>query len=389
MKYGIMPDMSSQIEVSISEAVERRAHGAAWVDVREPDEWRTAHIADTTLHPLGGAVAAIEAEHPDRDAPLNISCASGGRSMRVVQALREAGYTDVVNVAGGIKAWIAEGRETLSDVGMTAEQVDRYARHIVIPEVGIAGQQKLLDARVLFLGAGGLGSPAGLYLAAAGIGTLGFVDDDVVERSNLQRQIMHDETSLGMPKVESAARSIGQLNPDVKVVQYQTRLTADNVFEVLDDGWDVIIDGTDNLPTRYLINDASVQRGIPVVHGSIYRFEGQATVFKPFDGPCYRCLYPEPPPPELAPSCAEGGVLGVLPGIVGSMQAIEAIKVILGIGEPLIGRLWMYDALAAETRTLKLRRDPECPACGEGERMTELIDYEAFCALPSAHAATH
>jgi molybdopterin/thiamine biosynthesis adenylyltransferase len=379
MKCGIMLSMSSPNEVTVSEAVERRKNGASWVDVREPDEWATARIADTTLHPQAGAVDAILAEHPDRDAPLNISCASGMRSMRIVEVLQSIGYTDVVK---------AEGRPTLSDVAMTAEQIDRYSRHIVIPEVGIAGQTKLLNARVLLLGAGGLGSPAGLYLAAAGVGTIGFVDDDVVERSNLQRQIMHNESRIGVSKAESARQTIAALNPDVNVEIYDFRLTADNVFEVLDHGWDVIIDGTDNLPTRYLINDASVQRNIPVIHGSIYRFEGQVTVFQPFDGPCYRCLYPEPPPPELAPSCAEGGVLGVLPGIVGSLQAVEAIKVVLGIGRPLIGRLWMYDALDAETRTLKLRRDPECPVCGEGERLTELIDYEAFCAMPAAQAKT-
>jgi molybdopterin/thiamine biosynthesis adenylyltransferase len=231
-----------------------------------------------------------------------------------------------------------------------------------------------------------LGSPAGLYLAAAGVGTIGIIDADVVDRSNLQRQIMHNEASLGELKTASAARTISQLNPDVRVVEYRERLTSENAFEILDaeGGWDVIVDGTDNLPTRYLVNDAAVQRGIPVVHGSIYRFEGQATVFTPFDGPSYRCLYPEPPPPELAPSCAEGGVLGVLPGIVGTIQATEAIKVILGIGETLSGRLWMYDALTASTRTLKLARDPECPACGDGERLTGLIDYEAFCALPAA-----
>jgi molybdopterin/thiamine biosynthesis adenylyltransferase/rhodanese-related sulfurtransferase len=295
--------MSSPIEVTLAAAVERRSEGAKWIDVREPDEWAVAHIADTTLRPLAGAVDAVVAEHPDPSTALNISCASGGRSMRVTEALRALGYTDVVNVEGGIKAWQAEGRPTLSDLDMTAEQIDRYSRHIVIPEVGIAGQTKLLNARVLLLGAGGLGSPAGLYLAAAGVGTLGFVDDDVVERSNLQRQIMHNESRIGVSQAESAKQTIAALNPDVNVEVYNLRLTADNVFEVLDAGWDVIIDGTDNLPTRYLINDASVQRGIPVVHGSIYRFEGQVTVFHPFEGPCYRCLYPEPPPPELAPSC--------------------------------------------------------------------------------------
>ncbi|MCZ4497428.1 MAG: Sulfur carrier protein adenylyltransferase ThiF [Thermoleophilia bacterium] len=375
--------MESQIEVSITDAITRRDQGAAWVDVREPEEWAASRIADTTHLPLAIAVARIVDQWPERDTPLNISCASGMRSMRTVQELRQLGYTDAVNVGGGIKAWVAAGHPVESSAGLTPQQLERYSRHIAIPEVGIAGQQKLLSSRVLLLGAGGLGSPAALYLAAAGVGTIGLVDDDVVERSNLQRQLVHAESRIGMSKVESAANALAEINPDVIVEPYQTRLNADNVFEVLDQGWDVIIDGTDNLPTRYLINDASVQRNIPVVHGSIYRFEGQVTVFQPFEGPCYRCLYPEPPPPELAPSCAEGGVLGVLPGIVGSMQATEAIKVILGIGDPLAGRLMMYDALAGTVDTLKLRRDTECPACGDGDRLTGLIDYEAFCALPA------
>ncbi|MCW2955313.1 MAG: Sulfur carrier protein adenylyltransferase ThiF [Thermoleophilia bacterium] len=383
MNYVIMSIMESQIEVGIQDALDRRTQGAAWVDVRENDEWAASRIADTTHLPLAGAVEAIVERWPERDTPLNISCASGVRSMRAVEVLRGLGYTDAVNVAGGIKAWVAEGRPVESDAGLTPQQLDRYSRHFPIPGVGVAGQQALLKSRVLLLGAGGLGSPAALYLAAAGVGTIGLIDDDVVERSNLQRQLLHTESRIGVAKVDSARQAITDINPDTTVEAYRTRLTADNVFEILDHGWDVIIDGTDNLPTRYLINDASVQRGIPVVHGSIYRFEGQVTVFQPFEGPCYRCLYPEPPPPELAPSCAEGGVLGVLPGIVGSMQATEAIKLILGIGDPLAGRLMMYDALAGTVDTLKLRRDPECPSCGDGERLTGLIDYEAFCALPA------
>jgi molybdopterin/thiamine biosynthesis adenylyltransferase/rhodanese-related sulfurtransferase len=369
------------MEVTIEEAVARRESGAVWVDVREPDEWTMAHIADTELIPLAGAVAAIAERWPQTDTPINISCASGGRSMRATQALRELGYTDVMNVGGGIRQWISEGRPVVSDTGLSDEQNDRYSRHIAIPEVGLDGQRKLLQSRVLLLGAGGLGSPAALYLAAAGVGTLGVVDDDVVERSNLQRQLLHAEDRLGQLKAESAKRTLQGLNPDVEVVTYPTRLTSENIWDVLDDRWDVIVDGTDNLPTRYLVNDAAVMRSIPVVHGSIYRFEGQLTVFAPFEGPCYRCLYPEPPPPALAPSCVDGGVLGVLPGIVGSMQAVETIKLLLGIGQPLVGRLLMYDALGSTVDALRIRRDPGCPSCGEGERITELIDYVEFCAV--------
>ncbi|MCW2924074.1 MAG: UBA/THIF-type binding protein [Thermoleophilia bacterium] len=382
-----MPVMDDSIEVDIAGALARRDQGAAWVDVREPDEWQVAHIDGTELIPLAGAVEGIVARWPDPAAPINVSCASGVRSMRTVEALRAAGYTDVVNVGGGIKAWIAEGRPVLRGSGLTAQQDERYSRHVAIPEVGVDGQRRLLGARVLLLGAGGLGSPAALYLAAAGVGTIGLVDDDVVERSNLQRQLLHTEDRIGVAKVDSAEVALRGINPDVRVEAFRTRLTADNAWEVLGAGWDVIVDGTDNLPTRYLVNDVAVHLGIPVVHGSIYRFEGQVTVFEPFAGPCYRCLYPEPPPPELAPSCAEGGVLGVLPGIVGSLQATEAIKLVLGIGETLAGRLLMYDALAATVDTLRLRRDPACPACGDGHEVggerPELIDYEAFCAMPA------
>lgn len=377
-----MPIVTSKLEATVAQSVKRwQDGGATWIDVREPDEWTAQHIAGTTHIPLARAVDEIRERWPAPDTPLNISCAVGGRSMRVVEALTELGYTDVVNVAGGIRAWVAEGRPTSSDAGLTQDQQVRYSRHVPIPEVGIAGQQRLLQSRVLMLGAGGLGSPAAMYLAAAGVGTLGIVDDDVVELSNLQRQLLHGQDRLGTPKAESAARTIANLNPDVTVEPYEFRLTSDNIMDVLDRGWDVILDGTDNLPTRYLLNDAAVMRNTPVVHGSIYRFEGQVTVFDPFKGPCYRCLYPTPPPPELTPSCAEGGVLGVLPGIIGSLQAVETIKLLLGIGRPLAGRLLMYDALDAEVRTLKLERDPTCPSCGDGERITELIDYEAFCAI--------
>jgi molybdopterin/thiamine biosynthesis adenylyltransferase/rhodanese-related sulfurtransferase len=376
------------IEISITDALARRDGGATWVDVREPDEWATAHIAGTDHEPLGGVLDAVQRRWPDRDTDLVISCAVGGRSMRAVQALRAAGYTNVSNVAGGIQQWQADGRPVESDTGLNAQQNERYSRHIAIPEVGLAGQRKLLNSRVLLLGAGGLGSPTALYLAAAGVGTIGLLDDDVVERSNLQRQLLHTEDRIGERKVDSAEQALRDLNPDIRVEKFATRMTAENAFDILGRDWDVIVDGTDNLPTRYLVNDVTVQLGVPVVHGSIFRFEGQLTVFKPFDGPCYRCLYPEPPPPELAPSCAEGGVLGVLPGIVGSLQAIEAIKLILGIGDPLIGRLLMYDALGVTFDTLRLRRDPECPACGEHSPIhdggeLELIDYDAFCAMPA------
>ena len=255
----------------------------------------------------------------------------------------------------------------------------RYSRHLLIPEVGEEGQLKLLDSRILLIGAGGLGSPASLYLAAAGVGTLGIVDDDVVDDSNLQRQIVHSTERLGDSKAESAKRTIEALNPDVTVKVFRERLTSENVDRILGEGWDVIVDGADNFPTRYLLNDASVWHGIPVVHGSIFRFEGQTTVFKPKEGPCYRCLFPQPPPPELAPSCAEGGVLGVLPGIVGSLQANEALKLALGIGEPLVGRLLLFDALETQFTEISLRRDPECPVCGDHPTITDYIDYVEFC----------
>jgi molybdopterin/thiamine biosynthesis adenylyltransferase len=269
---------------------------------------------------------------------------------------------------------------------LTPEQRSRYSRHLLIPEVGVEGQTRLLQSRVLLIGAGGLGSPASLYLAAAGVGTLGIVDDDRVDASNLQRQIAHSTETLGEWKADSAKRTLEALNPDVNVVTYKERLTSENVERILADGWDVILDGADNFPTRYLVNDAGVWHDTPVVHGSIYRFEGQVTVFKPGDGPCYRCLFPTPPPPELAPSCAEGGVLGVLPGIVGSLQANETIKLLLGVGDPLVGRLLLFDALETEFSEVRLRKDPACPVCGEHPSITEYIDYVEFCAGRPTHA---
>jgi molybdopterin/thiamine biosynthesis adenylyltransferase len=323
---------------------------------------------------------------PEHDSEIVLYCAGGSRSAFGAKSLAELGYTNVVSLAGGYTDWKRNGFELDLSQGLTREQRARYSRHLLIPEVGEEGQSKLLKARVLLIGAGGLGSPASLYLAAAGVGTLGIVDGDVVDESNLQRQIVHSTETLGTPKVESAKAAIEALNKDVQVRAYNERLTSENVDRILADGWDVIVDGADNFPTRYLVNDASVWHGIPVVHGSIYRFEGQVTVFKPHEGPCYRCLFPQPPPPELAPSCAEGGVLGVLPGIVGSLQANEALKLIIGAGEPLVGRLLLFDALPTEFSEVRLQRDPSCPVCGESPTITEYVDYVEFCAGRPAHA---
>ena len=358
------------------------------VDVREDSERETGYLADSVQVRMGELDSRIEEVAPDRSRPVLLYCAVGARSLFAAQKLRARGYEDAVSVAGGIEAWRQAGFPIETPEGLDAAQTERYSRHLLIPEVGVAGQRRLLDARVLVVGAGGLGSPAALYLAAAGIGLLGIVDDDVVDGTNLQRQVLHSTEALGEPKVESAARRVGELNPDVEVEQYRERLSAENVDRILGEGWDVIVDGADNFPTRYLLNDASVWHRIPVVHGSIFRFEGQATVFAaakadgkttPDPGPCYRCLFPQPPPPELAPSCAEGGVLGVLPGVIGSVQGAEALKLVLGIGEPLIGRLLLYDALAASFSEVAVRRDPACPVCGERPSITEYVDYVEFC----------
>jgi molybdopterin/thiamine biosynthesis adenylyltransferase/rhodanese-related sulfurtransferase len=368
-------------EIDASEARERIESGEpVVVDVREQDEWDEGHIPGAVHVPRGHLESRIERLAPDNGRPVVVYCSAGNRSAFAAKTLTELGYEDVVSLAGGFTDWKRNGFPVQLQAGLDAPRRARYSRHLLIPEVGEEGQLKLLDSKVLLIGAGGLGSPASLYLAAAGVGRIGIVDADVVDESNLQRQIVHSTESLGEPKVESAKRAIEALNPDVEVVAYKERLTSENIERILADGWDVIVDGADNFPTRYLVNDASIWHKIPVVHGSIYRFEGQVTVFKPYEGPCYRCLFPTPPPPELAPSCAEGGVLGVLPGVIGSLQASEALKLALAIGEPLIGRLLLFDALAATFDEVKLRRDPDCPVCGEHPTITEYIDYVQFCA---------
>jgi sulfur-carrier protein adenylyltransferase/sulfurtransferase len=356
------------------------------VDVREQDEWDEGHLPGAVHIPRGNLESRIEAAAPDRSRAVVLYCAAGNRSAFAAKTLEELGYEDVVSLAGGFTDWKRNGFQVQLAAGLDAPKRARYSRHLLIPEVGEPGQLKLLDSKILLIGAGGLGSPASLYLAAAGVGRIGIVDADVVDESNLQRQIVHSTERLGEAKVDSAKRTVEALNPDVEVVAYKERLTSENVERILADGWDAIVDGADNFPTRYLVNDASVWHGIPVVHGSIYRFEGQVTVFKPGAGPCYRCLFPAPPPPELAPSCAEGGVLGVLPGIIGSLQANEALKLALGIGEPLIGRLLLFDALATEFSEVRLRRDAACPVCGEHPTITEYIDYVEFCQGRPAHA---
>jgi molybdopterin/thiamine biosynthesis adenylyltransferase/rhodanese-related sulfurtransferase len=356
------------------------------VDIRERDEWTEGRIPGAVHVPRGHLESRIEQASPDRSRPILLYCSAGNRSVFGAKALEELGYENVTSLAGGFNDWKRNGFPTELPRSLDGAKRRRYSRHLLIPEVGEAGQLKLLESRVLLVGAGGLGSPAALYLAAAGVGRLGIVDDDRVDESNLQRQIAHSTETLGEWKAESAKRTIEALNPDVEVITYRERLSSENVDRVLADGWDVIVDGTDNFPTRYLLNDAAVWHDIPVVHGSVYRFEGQVTVFKPHQGPCYRCLFPQPPPPELAPSCAEGGVLGVLPGIVGSLQANEALKLALGIGEPLAGRLLLFDALATEFSEVSLRRDPNCPVCGEHPTITEYIDYVEFCQGRTTHA---
>ena len=356
------------------------------VDVRELDEWTEGRIPGAIHIPRGFLESRIEQAAPDRARPILLYCAGGARSAFAAKSLAELGYENVTSLAGGYTDWKRSGLPTELPRTLDAAKRQRYSRHLLIPEVGEEGQLKLLASRILLIGAGGLGSPASLYLAAAGVGRLGIVDDDVVDASNLQRQIAHSTERLGESKAESAKRTIEALNPDVDVVTYKERLTSENIDRILADGWDVIVDGADNFPTRYLLNDAAVWHGIPIVHGSIYRFEGQVTVFKPHEGPCYRCLFPQPPPPELAPSCAEGGVLGVLPGIVGSLQASEALKLALGAGESLAGRLLLFDALATEFNELTLRRDPDCPVCGEHPTITEYIDYVEFCSGRPTHA---
>ena len=372
-------------ELSPAEAAsEIEAGGVALIDTREPHEYEEAHIEGGRLVPPGLLRDEIASVVPDRSQRVVLYCRSGNRSGKAAQEMAELGYENVANVGGGILEWQEQGLPVVTAEGLTPEQRMRYSRHTLIPEVGVDGQIKLLNAKVLLIGAGGLGSPAALYLAAAGIGTLGIVDDDLVDESNLQRQVIHNTERVGTPKTESARLSIEALNPDVKVVEYRTRLDASNIIEIIKD-YDVLVDGADNFPTRYLLNDASVRLRKPVVSASILTFDGQISTFVPYEGPCYRCLYPTPPPAELAPSCSENGVLGVMAGIMGLLQANEVTKLVIGIGEPLVGRLLLFEALSTSFTELKVRRDPDCPICGENApqipefEMGKFPDYEAFC----------
>jgi molybdopterin/thiamine biosynthesis adenylyltransferase/rhodanese-related sulfurtransferase len=351
------------------------------VDVREKEEFRDGYIPGAISVPRGFLEMQIEGKVTDKNAPVVLYCAGGTRSALAAKTLSDLGYTHVESANPGFVRWKDLGLPMEKPPQLTEAQRDRYSRHLLLPEVGEIGQAKLLASKVLLLGAGGLGSPAALYLAAAGVGTLGLVDADTVDASNLQRQIIHATSRLGTYKVDSAEKAINDLNPDVKVIKFQERVDSSNVDRIFE-GFDVIVDGCDNFPTRYLVNDASVFLKKPVVHGSIFRFDGQVTTFSPHTGgPCYRCLYPEPPPPHLAPSCQEAGVLGILPGVVGVIQATEAIKLILGKGNPLIGRLLTYDSLRMKFGELKLRRDKTCPVCGDNPTITSYIDYEGFCSI--------
>jgi sulfur-carrier protein adenylyltransferase/sulfurtransferase len=372
-----IPEASPQ---QVSELLKNNGKSPILLDVRESDEWRQGHLEGAIPLPRGFLEIKVETAIPDKNTPIVAYCAGGVRSLLAAKVMREMGYQNVTSMAGGYGAWKNGGFKWVQDFQYTPEQLIRYSRHFLLPEVGEDGQAKLLQAKVLMVGAGGLGSPAAYYLAAAGVGTLGIIDNDVVDISNLQRQILHANDRVGMPKVESAKKTLEGLNPDVKVVPYQAKLTSENIMEILKD-YDLVIDGCDNFPTRYLVNDACVLAGKPNVHGSIFQFEGQATVFYPGKGPCYRCLYPEPPPAEMAPSCAEAGVLGVLPGLIGVIEALEAVKLILAKGDSLVGRLLHFNTLTMEINTLKLRRDPNCPMCGDNPTIKELIDYEEFCSL--------
>lgn len=375
-------------EVSVQEAKDLLAQNGNYLllDVREKDEYREGHLEGAVSLPRGFLEIKIESTVPDKSTPIVAYCAGGTRSLLAAKDLKEMGYQNVLSMAGGYSAWKTADYKWVQDHQFTPEQITRYSRHFLLPEVGEEGQAKLLKAKVLLVGAGGLGSPSAYYLAAAGVGTLGIVDNDVVDLSNLQRQILHTNDRVGMPKTESAQLTLQGLNPDVRVIPYQEKLTSENIMEIIKD-YDVIVDGCDNFPTRYLVNDACVLADKPNVHGSIFQFDGQASVFYPGKGPCYRCLYPEPPPAEMAPSCQEAGVLGVLPGLIGVIQALETIKLILGKGETLVGKLLCFNTLTMEIRTLNLKADPACPMCGEKPTINKLIDYEEFCNLRAAHAA--
>jgi molybdopterin/thiamine biosynthesis adenylyltransferase/rhodanese-related sulfurtransferase len=380
--------IKSQVEeVDPAQVSEHLGNGIVLVDVRESTEWDAGHIPGAKHVPRGYLESRIEgAAGADRSQEIVLYCASGQRSALAAHTLKDLlGYENVKSMTGGITLWKDRGYKVEVPKTLTSEQRERYSRHLLIPEIGLEGQTKLLESKVLLLGAGGLGSPTALYLAAAGVGTLGVVDDDDVDLSNLQRQVIHTTDRIGVSKVDSAEQSITAINPDVNVVKYKTRLDASNIMGIID-GYDVIVDGADNFPTRYLLNDATVRLGIPVVSASILGFDGQLSVFKPHDGPCYRCLYPVPPPADLAPSCGANGVLGVLPGTMGLLQATEVVKLVTGAGEPLVGRLLLYEALGATFTELKVRRDPECPICSKDpseiadEEMGVFPDYEAFCA---------
>jgi len=388
-------ELIRKIKEQIREVDPREVHDAVLggngsapvlVDVREQHEFEESHIPGAIHVPRGHLESRIEGKVGDKHSPVVLYCASGQRSALAAHTLQSLlGYDDVASMTGGITLWKDRGFEVETPRALDADQKSRYSRHVLLPEIGMEGQLKLLDAKVLLLGAGGLGSPTALYLAAAGVGTIGLVDDDVVDVSNLQRQVIHSTSTVGEPKVDSAERAIKDLNPGVNVVKYGTRLDASNIMEIIE-GYDVIVDGVDNFPTRYLLNDATVRLKIPVVSASILGFDGQLSVFAPYEGPCYRCLYPTPPPAELAPSCGANGVLGVLPGTMGLLQATEVVKLIVGAGDPLIGRLLLYDALAATFTELKVRRDPDCPICSRDpdsisdDEMGVFPDYEAFCA---------
>ena len=368
----------SIVEVDTAGGEQLLRDGHTLLDVREPDEYEQGAIPGSIHIPRGQLESNIENRVSDRDTKLVVMCAGGVRSAFAVQTLEQLGYANAVSMDGGFNKWKDEGRDWKRPQTLSPDQRNRYQRHLLVPEIGEEGQLKLLDAKVLLLGAGGLGSPAALYLAAAGVGTLGIVDMDVVDESNLQRQILHNIDRVGDRKVDSAKKTLTALNPDVNVVTYDTRLGADNILEIID-GYDVVVDGADNFPSRYILNDASVKLGIPVVHGSIFRFEGQITVFDPRHGPTYRDMLPEAPPPEFAPSCAEAGVLGVLPGIVGSIQALETIKLLLGIGEPLRGRLVAFDALEMSFREFKLRVDPDNEVTWENRDRIEVTELDGLC----------
>lgn len=367
-----------RITETSSEHLSTRLGDAAVVDIREVSEFVQGAIPGSMMIPRGVLESTITTQLPNRDEEIILYCGTGHRSVVAANSLELLGYSNVSSLAGGFEQWKAEQREWDVPATLSVNQRARYDRHLILPGVGEAGQQRLLSSKALIIGAGGLGSPVALYLAAAGVGTIGVVDFDLVDETNLQRQVLHNVHRVGSPKTESARDSIRSLNPDVKVETYPVRLDAGNVLDIMS-GYDVVIDGADNFPTRYLVNDASLHLRIPVVHGSIFRFEGQTTVFSPYEGPCYRCLFPEPPPPELALSCAEAGVLGVLPGVIGSIQATEALKLLLNLGESLMGRLLLYDALSEDFQTVSLHRSPDCLACADEANPPRLVEYDQYC----------